>query len=413
MVVAIIGGGAAGFFAATNCAENHPEHTVVIFEKSNKVLAKVRVSGGGRCNVTHACFDISKLIDFYPRGKKELRNAFSRFSTMDTVRWFESRGVKLKAEADGRMFPVTNNSETIIRCLLSEAERNRVAVKMNYAIQNIRQEETHFMLKFINGEDLRCDRIIIATGGSPARSGYDWIAATGHTIVPPVPSLFTFNIPESTLKGLEGISVTPATVRIEGENFESTGPVLITHWGLSGPAVLRLSAFAARWFQENNYSARCHINWLSEMTQQEVHDEIFRIKAEHPGRKMSGIAFHNLSARLWERLCNLSGIDSEDRCDEIGKTKLNRLVQHCSNQVVTISGKTTFKEEFVTCGGVSLKDVNMQTMESRKMKGIFFAGEVLDIDGLTGGFNFQSAWTTAYLAAMNVFQHSGNKADRN
>ena len=266
MNIAIIGGGAAGFFAAINCAEKYPKHSVFIFEKTSKILAKVRVSGGGRCNVTHACFDNALLTEFYPRGKKELRNAFASFSTGDTVNWFESNGVKLKTEKDGRMFPVTDNSETIIHCLLNKADELNVKIKMTYALQKIlKTEDGKFELHFQNDEKIIFDRVIITTGGSPNINGYDWLAHLGHTIISPVPSLFTFNIPGSPLKGLEGISSPSATVKLEGSKIESTGPVLITHWGLSGPAVLRLSAFAARWLHEKNYSVTCFLNWFPEM----------------------------------------------------------------------------------------------------------------------------------------------------
>ncbi len=403
MKIAIIGGGAAGFFAAINCAAKYPKHSVLLFEKSNKVLSKVRVSGGGRCNVTHACFDNARLIEFYPRGKKELRNAFSRFNTVDTVNWFESRGVKLKTEVDGRMFPISDNSETIIHCLMDEAEKYKVNIKMGYALQGILKiENERFKLKFQNDEEIICDKVIITSGGSPNLNSYDWISNLGHTIIPPVPSLFTFNIPASPLKGLEGISSPSVTVKFEGSKLESTGPVLITHWGLSGPAVLRLSAFAARWLHEQNYFAVCYLNWFPEMNEEKVRQELFNLKESHPNKKMAGITFHGLPSRLWQRLCLLSGIDDDDTCNEINKTKVNKLVQNCSHMTLQIKGKTTFKEEFVTCGGVGLKDVNMQTMESLKVKGLYFAGEVLDIDGITGGFNFQSAWTTGFLAGLNA-----------
>ena len=403
MNIAIIGGGAAGFFAAINCAAKNPKHSVSIFEKSNKILTKVRISGGGRCNVTHACFDNMRLTEFYPRGRKELRNAFSRFSTTDTVNWFESRGVKLKTEADGRMFPVTDNSETIIQCLLNEAEKLNVKIEMNHALLKIEKTVAgKFHLSFQNEEQLIFDKVIITTGGSSHSSSYDWISALDHTIILPVPSLFTFNIPDSPLKGLEGISSQSVSVVLEGSKLESTGPLLITHWGISGPAVLRLSAFAARWLHENNYSAVCHLNWIPEMNEEKIRDELFSLKENYSNKKLSSISFHGISSRLWQRLCLLSGIEADDKCSEINKTKLNRLVQSCCHLSLRIKGKTTFKEEFVTCGGVSLKDVNMQTMESKKVKGIYFAGEVLDIDGVTGGFNFQSAWTTGFLAGINA-----------
>ncbi len=403
MNIAVIGGGAAGFFAAINCAAKNIGHSVSIFEKSNKILSKVRVSGGGRCNVTHACFDNARLTEFYPRGKKELRNAFSRFSTVDTVQWFESRRVKLKTENDGRMFPITDNSETIIHCLLNEAAKYNVKIKMNHALQNIYLTgKEKFELQFQNGEKAIFDKVIITSGGSANINSYDWISVLGHSIIPPVPSLFTFNIQGSPLKGLEGISSPQATAKLEGFKLESTGPVLITHWGISGPAVLRLSAFAARWLFDINYSAICYLNWIPEINEDDLREEIFSLKENHPNKKLSGLSFHGLSSRLWQRLCLLSDIGTNYKCIDVNKTKLNKLIQYCCGMALRIKGKTTFKEEFVTCGGVNLKEVNMQTMESLKVKGIYFAGEVLDIDGVTGGFNFQAAWTTGFLAGANA-----------
>lgn len=402
MTIAIIGGGAAGFFASINCAELHPQYKVIIFEKSNKVLSKVRISGGGRCNVTHACFDNDRLVDFYPRGKKELRNAFARFSTSDTVAWFEKHGVKLKTENDGRMFPVTDNSGTIINCLMHEIEKHHVMLKMNQGVSEIHKTEKGFFeLHFQNGEFFNCDRVIITTGGSAGSDNYNWIRRLGHTIVQPVPSLFTFNIPASPLKGLEGISSPSVTMKLAGSKFESTGAVLITHWGLSGPAVLRLSSFAARWMHENNYSVKCILNWFPEMNEERIRKELTREKEMFPNKKISSLAFQGMPSRLWQRLCFISGIEENEKCIEINKIKLNKLAQLCCNMELQVNGKTTFKEEFVTCGGVSLKEVNMQTMESKIVNGIYFAGEVLDIDGITGGFNFQSAWTTGYLAGIS------------
>ena len=403
MNIAVIGGGAAGFFAAINCAALHPGHSVSLYEKSNKILSKVRISGGGRCNVTHSCFDNGRLTEFYPRGKKEMRNAFSRFNTGDTVQWFESRGVKLKTENDGRMFPITDNSETIINCLLGEASKYNVKIKMNHALrQLIKKDNGSFDLHFQHEEKVNCDRVIITTGGSPNKSSYDWIAELGHTIIPPVPSLFTFNIPDSPLKGLEGISSPSSTLKLEGSKLESTGPLLITHWGISGPAVLRLSAFASRSLFDKNYSTTCYLNWIPELNEEQIRREIFSLKENNPNKKLSLISFHGLPSRLWHRLCLISEINANDKFGEISKIKLNKLVRNCNNLVLQIKGKTTFKEEFVTCGGINLKEVNMQTMESNKVQGVYFAGEVLDIDGVTGGFNFQAAWTTGFLAGINA-----------
>jgi predicted Rossmann fold flavoprotein len=401
MVISVIGGGAAGFFAAINCAEHHPEYDVYIFEKSNKILSKVRVSGGGRCNVTNGFFDISRLADYYPRGNKELQNAFSRFSKTETVNWFESRGVKLKTEADGRMFPVSDNSDSIIRCLTGEANKLDVNIRMNYAVTNIHRRDGGFELEFSNGEKIFSNKIIITSGGSPTQSSYDWICALGHSIIPPVPSLYTFNIPGSPLKGLEGISSQSAAVSFEGFKFKSSGPVLITHWGISGPAVLRLSAFAARWLNENNYTADCVLNWLPQYSEEEMRSELNNIKADFGKKKLFNSPFQELTTRLWQRMCYLSGVNENENWADANKAKINKLAQNISAMRLPVKGKTTFKEEFVTCGGINLKEVDTKTMESKIVKGIYFAGEILDVDGITGGFNFQAAWTTGYLAGIN------------
>jgi predicted Rossmann fold flavoprotein len=401
MNIAIIGGGAAGFFAAINCAENFREHNVYIFEKSSKVLTKVKISGGGRCNVTHACFDNNRLTEFFPRGNRELKNAFSRFSTVDTVKWFENRNVKLKAEADGRMFPVTDNSGTIIHCLLNEAEKFSVRIMFNHSVQKIIKLEKKFELHFQSGEQKLFDRVLITTGGNPSVKSYQWLAELGHTINSPVPSLFTFNIPSSPLKGLEGISAN-ILIKLPEFKFDSYGPLLITHWGISGPAVLRLSSFAARWLHEKDYRTNCIINWLPEMKEESVREKLIEVKGGNPNKNFSSLNFQGLPSRLWQRLCIISGVDMDEKCNQVNKSKINKLVQNCCNFQLAIMGKTTFKEEFVTCGGVTLKEVNMQTMESKIVEGLFFAGEVLDIDGVTGGFNFQAAWTTGYLAGINA-----------
>lgn len=401
--IAIIGGGAAGFFAAIICAAHHPESSVTIYEKSNKLLSKVRVSGGGRCNVTHACFDNGKLVTSYPRGFRELHGPFSRFSTKDIIDWFESRGVKLKAEEDGRMFPVTNNSETIIDCLQTEASKNGVIIKTNCALEFVEQiNHGSFQLNFQNGQKIICDKIIVATGGSPNIKNYSWIEKFGHSVVSPVPSLFTFNIPSSPFKGLEGIAVPFAKMKLEGSKTEETGPLLITHWGISGPAIIKLSAWAARWLNEKNYEANVHINWVPEMKELEVKDELYELKEKDPTKKVFSNSIFGLPQRLWIRFCELSEISEKENFADLSKEKICRLTQKLTQTVLQIKGKTTYKEEFVTCGGILLKEVNLKTMESTKVKGLFFAGEVLDIDGITGGFNFQSAWTTGFLAGLNA-----------
>lgn len=398
--IAVIGAGAAGFFSAIHAATN--ANDVVIFEKSNKILSKVRVSGGGRCNVMHNCFDIARLIEFYPRGKKELRNAFARFNTNHTLQWFESRGVKLKTEDDGRMFPVTDDSQTIIECLVNETEKLGVKVKLNSGIAAIGVKEKGFDLVFADENKQHADKIIITTGGSPNINSYEWLQKLGHTIIPPAPSLFTFNIPQSPLKGLEGLSVQSAIVKIKDCKHTETGPVLITHWGISGPAVIKMSAWNARELQKVNYETTVTINWLPEYNNDSIKSEIENYKSCYRTRKVFSSSPVEIPRRLWERICDLVNITISENYADLSKQKLNKLCELIVSMQLQSKGKTTYKEEFVTCGGVSLKDVDMQTMESKKVKGIFFAGEVLDIDGITGGFNFQAAWTTGFLAGTNA-----------
>jgi predicted Rossmann fold flavoprotein len=401
MDIAVIGAGAAGFFAAINCANASADNLVTIYEKSGKVLSKVRVSGGGRCNVTHACFDNLQLIENYPRGMKELRNAFARFSTTDTITWFESHGVKLKTEADGRMFPVTDNSETIINCLMDEALRLNIKIKLNHSVLKIDYEnEKKFNLHLSNGDRISADKIIITTGGSATAKSYEWISDLGHSIIKPVPSLFTFNIPDSPLKNLEGIS-SIVTISIENFKYDSTGPLLITHWGTSGPAVLRMSAFAARHLHELNYNCKCFINWIPGNDDEDIRSEFLSFKTLQGNKKILSSVFKNIPSRLWIRICTTAAIAENERWADLNKAKINQLIQSCIRFPLSIKGKTTFKEEFVTCGGVDLKEIDMKTMRSKKIPGIYFAGEVLNIDGVTGGFNFQAAWTTGYLAGIN------------
>ncbi|MES2592789.1 MAG: NAD(P)/FAD-dependent oxidoreductase [Bacteroidota bacterium] len=401
--VVVIGGGAAGFFAAINCAQLHPNSTVTLLEKSSKLLSKVRVSGGGRCNVTHACFDNSLLIKNYPRGEKELRNAFSRFSATDTVTWFEKRGVKLKTELDGRMFPVTDNSETIINCLVQEAEKAGVKIKLNVDITEITKPENGpFVLKANGGGAFECDRLIVATGGNPKDAAYDWLRKLGHTIIKPVPSLFTFNIPNNPITQLMGVSVPNAKVRINGTKLETEGPLLITHWGLSGPAVLKASAWGARQLSELNYNFNTLINWLPKLTEEKVRIEFANIRSEHPAKLVVNNCPLELPKRLWEYLVNKAGISENTRWADLPKKTTNILINSIIHDEYKIVGKTTFKEEFVTCGGISLKEVDFSTMQSKIIPGLYFAGEIMDVDGITGGFNFQNAWSSGWIAANSI-----------
>lgn len=394
----VVGGGAAGFFGAIALAEAAPGVGVLLLEKSRTLLAKVRVSGGGRCNVTHACFDPALLVKNYPRGGPALRGPFSRFQSRDTVDWFTSRGVPLKTEEDGRLFPVSDNSETIVDCLTREAAKTGVRVRTEVEIVSIgRPEPERFSVSLSNGENIPCRRVLLATGSD--RRAYRWAQTLGHRIAPPVPSLFTFNVPQDPrLKDLAGISVDNARVGIVGTELAQTGPVLITHWGLSGPAVLKLSAWGARTFFEAGYKARLEIHWRAGKDPEKIARELRDMKSGYARRLIAAHAGFGLPQRLWERLAAASGIAPERRWADVSAKELNRFTEELSAGIYLMRGKGIFKEEFVTCGGVDLDEVNFKTMESRVCPGLYFAGEILDIDGVTGGFNFQSAWTTAWLA---------------
>jgi hypothetical protein len=402
--VIVVGGGAAGFFGAIAAAEAHPNAQVTILEASREVLAKVRISGGGRCNVTQACFDPSGLVQNYPRGGKALLGAFTRFQAKDTVAWFATHGVPLKTEPDGRMFPLTNTSETVVNCLINTAKAAGVNIRTETLIVAVKQLSTpNFEISLKSGEILECDRLLLATGSNPV--GYKIAQKFGHTIEPPVPSLFTFNIKDEFVLKLAGVSVNPVRLRLSIPGFpqlEQTGPLLITHWGFSGPAVLKLSAWGARVLHSNNYQATLHINWLSHLQPEEVRQKLLVVKNEVAKK---AIALHrgvDLPHRLWQYIISRAGITPEDRWAELSNKTLNQLVQELTQGQYQINGKGVFKEEFVTCGGVNLKQVNFKTMESRLVPGLYFAGEILDIDGVTGGFNFQSAWTTGYLAGLGA-----------
>ncbi len=395
--VAVIGGGAAGFFAAISCKQHHRDAQVTILEKSDKLLSKVKISGGGRCNVTHACFTNSQLVKFYPRGEKQLRKLFNHFSTGDTVDWFESRGVKLKAEADNRMFPVTDNSQTIIDCLFSEAKKRAVSIKKKSPVTTIRKSEEGFVLE-VGGKTEAYDKVIVATGGSPKLSGFDWLAGLGHEIVAPVPSLFTFNMPGNPIKGLMGLSVPEAQVKVQGTRLLQSGPLLITHWGMSGPAILKTSAWGARTLNELDYQFNAQVNWLGDRNENDLRNWLTDNKNTLSKRKVRNKNPFSLPNRLWEFLLNKVDISPDYTWESIGKKGLNRLINVLLNDVYPVKGKTTFKEEFVTSGGVALGDIDFNTMESRKCPGLYLAGEVMNVDGVTGGFNFQAAWSSGYVA---------------
>lgn len=410
--IVVIGGGAAGFFGAVACATAYPYTQVTLLEAGRQPLAKVRISGGGRCNVTHACFDPALLVQAYPRGSKALRGAFSRFQPRDTVAWFESRGVQLKTEPDGRMFPVTDSSQTIVDCLLQAAKDAGVRVRTSTPVKSVqyipelpsepgREPKGRFEIGIKNGETIECDRLLIATGSNP--QGYRWAKDLGHQLEPPVPSLFTFNIPDSRLRDLAGISVNHVSLRLPdaGKTLqEQTGALLITHWGISGPAVLKLSAWGARFLQEQHYQTSLLINWLPEYNPESLRQLLLVVKSQLARRLITNNCPVPIPKRLWRSLTANVGIGEEHRWAELSKKTLNQLIQELTQGRYLIKSKGVFKEEFVTCGGVSLKDVNFKTMASRRCPGLYFAGEILDIDGITGGFNFQSAWTTAWLAGQ-------------
>ena len=404
MNVVVIGGGAAGFFAAINGAQMHANCNVILLEKSSKLLSKVKVSGGGRCNVTHACFDNGLLVKNYPRGEKELRNAFSRFSTTDTITWFEQRGVKLKTEIDGRMFPESNTSETIINCLMQEAEKAGVTVKLNVDIEEIiKNEDATFMLKANGGGIFNCQKVIIATGGNSKDVAYDWLKKLGHTIIKPVPSLFTFNIPDNKITELMGVSVPLARVKVAGTKLETEGPLLITHWGMSGPAILKASAWGARQLSDLGYTFTALINWLPKYTEEKLRIEFNNQREENSSKIIITNCPFELPKRLWEYLVLKVGISEDLRWADLPKKNANLLSHHLINDEYKVQGKTTFKEEFVTCGGISLKEIDFTTMQSKIVAGLYFAGEIIDVDGITGGFNFQNAWSSGWIAARNIF----------
>lgn len=384
-----------------NAARLHPQLEVIIVEKTGKLLSKVKVSGGGRCNVTHACFDIQEMIKRYPRGVNFVKKSFHQFFTTDTIAWFEERGVKLKAEADGRMFPVTDSSQTIIECLLREANRYGVQVRMNREVQELTRSENQWQLLFSSGESLQADAVCVACGGYPKITQFRWLLDLGHTVEEPVPSLFTFNLPDHPIRQLMGVSTT-ARVKINGSKLAETGPVLITHWGLSGPAVLRLSAWGARELAERKYDFGIMVNWLPELNEQSARAALQVLRREAPQKKVQAHHAFDLPQRLWQFLCDESGIDAAMRWADLPAVNQHKLVNNLTAHSFEVRGKTTFKEEFVTAGGIKLSEVDPNTMQSRKHPGLYFAGEILDVDGVTGGFNFQHAWTSGYVAAKNM-----------
>ena len=401
--IIIIGGGAAGFFAAITAAIAHSHASVILLEAGREFLSKVRISGGGRCNVTHHCFEPSQLVQYYPRGGKALRGAFSRFQPKDTVAWFKSRDVTLKTEADGRMFPITDDSATIANCLLETAKEYGVHLRPNSPVKSLQKLENQFWIELKNGEILKSDRVLIATGSNPM--GYRWAKELGHQVQEPVPSLFTFNIKDPRLTDLAGIAVENVRVSLlspEQTKLEQMGPLLITHWGVSGPAILKLSAWGARLLHDHQYQMPLIINWLPNYNRETLQAILLETKKSQPRKQILTVSPVEIPKRLWQSLVTFIGLDSKMVWADLSKKSLNNLLIELLQGEYLIKGKGVFKEEFVTCGGVNLSEINFKTMESKKCPGLFFAGEVLDIDGVTGGFNFQSAWTTGWLAGQAI-----------
>ncbi len=394
----VVGGGAAGFFAAITCAEAKPGASVALFEQAPRFLGKVRISGGGRCNVTHACFDARALVSHYPRGGQELLGPFTRFQPRDTIAWFESRGVKLKTEADGRMFPVTDSSETIVDCLVAAAKRAGVELVAGIGVKDVARMDGGFEIQLTNGESRRCDGLLLATGGSRLAVGARLAAALGHTLEPAVPSLFTFTIETPWVRELAGVSVEDAGLAVAEAALKTSGALLFTHWGMSGPAVLRLSAWGARSLHAMGYRFIVRVNWVPEEIEHTVQRELAAQRARHPARTVYRTPCFSLPARLWERLTAAAGIVTETRWSGLTRTSAHALSRQLLQTELPVTSKSLNKDEFVTCGGVRLAEVNFKTMESRICPGLHLAGELLDVDGLTGGFNFQAAWTTGWIA---------------
>ncbi len=400
--IVVIGGGTAGFFSAITCKEKYPAFRVIILEKSTRLLSKVKISGGGRCNVTNAVSEPAELVKHYPRGSKELLGPFSRFNSKHTVNWFESRGVKLKTEEDGRIFPVTDDSQTIIDCLITSAQKAGVEIFLSTGFNSLipPENDDDVWKIFCSQKTFKADKVIIASGSN--ESMWKLCAKLGHTIITPVPSLFTFNIKDERIKNLHGISVNNCSVKIINSKLKSDGSLLITHWGMSGPVILKLSSIGARELNDMNYYFDISVNWLPYLSNEELKEKTYEIISLNPKQHIHNVPGFGLPKRLWENLLLASSIPSSTRLSELSKENIKSLTVQLQNCLFKISGKSTFKEEFVTCGGIKLSEVNFKTMESKIIKGLYFAGEVLDIDALTGGFNFQAAWTTGWIAGNNL-----------
>ena len=402
----VIGGGAAGFFCAVNAARLNRELEVIILEKSSKLLSKVKVSGGGRCNVTHSCFSIADMVKKYPRGESFLKKAFHHFFTTDTINWFKERGVTLKTETDGRMFPDTDTSQTIIDCLIKEVNKYGVQIRVNAEIKEMIPATDQWTLVVNNGEKLVTDFVCIASGGYPKTIQFEWLKKIGHTIEEPVPSLFTFNMPGNDITSLMGVVAKNVSVKIAGSKLSSQGPLLITHWGMSGPAILKLSAWGARELQQKNWHFSIIVNWFPELNENTLREKIQQLRFEIASQKIANRNPFELPQRLWEYLLQQSGIHENMRWADLPAKEQNKLIKNICAQEFEVKGKTTFKEEFVTAGGIVLNEIDHNTMESKMAPNLYFAGEVLNVDGITGGFNFQNAWTTGFIAAKSIASKS-------
>jgi predicted Rossmann fold flavoprotein len=396
--VIIVGGGAAGFFTAINIAEKNPKLKVAILERGKEVLSKVRVSGGGRCNVTHACFVPNDLVKFYPRGEKELRGPFHQFCSGDTILWFEQHGVELKIEEDGRMFPVSDSSQTIIDCFINATQKLKIDVLTGQSVQSIFKGNDYWKVE-TNHQNFSCQQLVMTSGSNPKI--WEMLTEIGHTIVPPVPSLFTFNIKDPRIKDLMGLSAF-AKVKVKNSKLEASGPLLITHWGMSGPGILRLSAWGAIELFQKNYQFAILVNWLNEATFEETIETLKELKLEHSKKVVAKKSPFELPNRLWESLVLASQISAETKWADLTKNQLTHLADQLTNGEFQVNGKSTFKEEFVTAGGIDLKEINFKTMESKLHENLYFAGEIVNIDAITGGFNFQNAWTGGFLVAEAI-----------
>ncbi|MBD3583106.1 BaiN/RdsA family NAD(P)/FAD-dependent oxidoreductase [Flavobacterium selenitireducens] len=394
----IIGGGASGFFAAINIAESHPNLKIAILERGKDVLTKVRISGGGRCNVTHACFDPNELVKFYPRGEKELRGPFHTFCSGDTIAWFEEHGVALKIEEDGRMFPASDSSQTIIDCFVEAARKSKVEVLTGQSVQSIYNGGDYWKVE-TQHEQFSAPKLVIASGSNPKM--WEMLQALGHSIVEPVPSLFTFNIKDDRIKNLPGVSA-HASVKVNGSKLESRGPLLVTHWGMSGPAILKLSAWGARILAQKNYQFGITVNWLDSVTIEEAEHILRDLKQHQPKKTVTSRSPFEFPNRLWESLVLASGIPLEMKWADLTKNQLVNLAKELTESKFSVNGKSTFKEEFVTAGGIDLREVNFKTMQSKLFPNLYFAGEILNIDAITGGFNFQNAWTGGFILAKAI-----------